>query len=52
MQIVDALGLIVVEEKYVGNSQTIDLSYLATGMYYLKLTDNNNIDHIIKFTKE
>jgi hypothetical protein len=50
-QIIDANGRIISQEKLEIGTQNIDISLNNSGVYFLKITNNNNQLATIKFIK-
>ena len=48
----DAAGTLLFDEKASGESTSIDLSSLRTGLYLLKYTDRNGIDIFERIIKQ
>ena len=52
IQIVNALGQVLINEKVLGENSTIDLSNLPTGMYFVNVLENNTAIKTQKIVKQ
>ena len=52
VEIIDMLGRIVIEKNHCNDSERIDVSALIEGLYFLRVTRNDNSAVVTKFVKK